>query len=503
MRRGVLRTLLLAAGCAALLPACFSGTTTIIDTSDFLVTGRTLSFFTALQVDPRSEDSAGPQFVVAADLDADGLNDLVSAWDQTQPVQLHLQRRNAQNQISFETVTLAGNIPVGVVAGLGVADFDLDGRPDIAVLAKRAAADGDYDCLDGSDTSDTISGIIIVYLAPADPEQSNQALAWAEAPIAVSALAGSGEGTEMPEEDGYTSMAVGDMNADGAFDLVVAHNSGCDFEGGQVLIFTNLGPTSVRDGVWRVDPVPDELLVAEVKSVALGDVDRDGDLDIVSTRPEAGTMNVRWYRNPVIDVIDDYHISNGQWQLGTVGQMSTGADIVRMGDVDGDGITDVVVRSTGGRVVQWFKGPTDPTTLPLRNIPWQVYTLAEFVERTPEGIALGDLNMDGQLDLVAAAEGGVAWFDPEGDSALYNQWIEHLIVDDAPPETTDTTSPATTDPNVTPQETPTGTTINSVMVVDVDGDGAPDIVATFDRHGLSGLSNDALVWFRSTRTPPG
>ena len=36
---------------------------------DFLATGRTLSFFQAVQVDPQSEDSAGPQFVVAEDID--------------------------------------------------------------------------------------------------------------------------------------------------------------------------------------------------------------------------------------------------------------------------------------------------------------------------------------------------------------------------------------------------------------------------------------------------
>ncbi len=47
------------------------------------------------------------------------------------------------------------------------------------------------------------------------------------------------------------------------------------------------------------------------------------------------------------------------------------------------------------------------------------------------------------------------------------------------------------------------TSINSIRVVDLDGDGANDLVATFDRNGLSGLTNDALVWFRNTRRPPG
>ncbi|RME37572.1 MAG: hypothetical protein D6788_09155, partial [Planctomycetota bacterium] len=60
----------------------------------------TRSFFTAFQVDPTAEDTAGPKFVVAADIDQDGLLDLVSAWNQSQPVQLHLQRRDAAGNIS-------------------------------------------------------------------------------------------------------------------------------------------------------------------------------------------------------------------------------------------------------------------------------------------------------------------------------------------------------------------------------------------------------------------
>ena len=54
-----------------------------------------------------------------------------------------------------------------------------------------------------------------------------------------------------------------------------------------------------------------------------------------------------------------------------------------------------------------------------------------------------------------------------------------------------------TDPQVA-QEAATGTIINSAIIVDLDGDGANDIVATLDRSGLSGLTNDALVWFRNS-----
>ena len=38
-----------------------------------------------------------------------------------------------------------------------------------------------------------------------------------------------------------------------------------------------------------------------------------------------------------------------------------------------------------------------------------------------------------------------------------------------------------------------------VLIVDLDGDGFNDIVGTIDRVELSGLTNDALIWFRNDR----
>ena len=159
---------------------------------DFLATGRTMSFFTAVQIDPRSEDSAGPQFVVAEDLDGDGLMDLVSAWSQNQPVQVHLQRRSALGAMRFESLILAGNIPVISVAGLAVADFDNDGHQDIAVLAKDTGLSG-ATCLDSkAPQGETagLNGLIIIYFGSDDPANVNQSLAWSEVQVGASSQDG-------------------------------------------------------------------------------------------------------------------------------------------------------------------------------------------------------------------------------------------------------------------------------------------------------------------------
>ena len=127
--------------------------------------------------------------------------------------------------------------------------------------------------------------------------------------------------------------------------------------------------------------------------------------------------------------------------------------------------------------------------------------MAEFTERDPEAIAIGDLNRDGQIEVIVAAEGGVAWFDAKGAPTLFDQWIENMIIDDRPSGDGDT-DPATTDPNVKPEDVAGTTLINSILVTDLDGDGADDLVIPLDRSGLSGLTNDALVWLRNNTPAP-
>jgi hypothetical protein len=488
--------------------------------SDFLDTARTLSFFSAVQIDPRSEDSAGPQFVVSGDLNGDGLMDLVSAWDQSQPVQIHLQGRTAGGGMSFETLTLAGSIPAVAVAGLAIADFDQDGRPDIAVLIKESLLVG-AGCLDSEQISEGLQGLVTLYLGPTDSNQVNQALAWQEVRVEVSLLQGEGDTGLTPEIGGYTSMAVGDMDVDEDMDIVVAWNSTCGGGTRSALIFTNNGPGPVRDGTWAATGIPDSFPTSgsHIKDVALGDIDDDGDLDVVATFPDALTMNVRWYRNPVIDIPDDYHLTGGGWQVGMISQIATGADVLAcvpgdtsgepgsvahrgLGDIDGDGIVDVVVRSTNGGLIQWLRGPEGPTTSPLRAIPWQVYTIAEFPDLVPQALALGDLNFDGRLDAIIAASGGMAWFNSAAAASVYDQWTENLIID-SDGYSVPSTDPTAIDPNVDPAQVTEGTSINSILFVDLDGNGANDFVATLDRHELSGLSNDAIAWFRNTQRPPG
>jgi hypothetical protein len=499
--------------------------------SDFLETGQTdSSLFRAIQVDPRSEDSAGPQVVRAADLDGDGRLDLVSGWNESQPIQLHFQRRTNAGEVYFRTVPLGGTTPVARITSLEVVDVDNDGRPDIVVLVKDMGIAGycdpkrpDCDPTENNGIIDgAFMGEIVVFFAPADPVNAP----WTPVELIASRLAGAGNRTDLPEVGGYTAMAVGDVDGDGDPDIVVAFNAaepllstpGSFQPSGQtppgvVDIYPNPGGAAARQQAqWQRTTIHTGLVyqnlpetAVAIKDVKLLDVDRDGDLDIVCTYPDAASRNVRWLVNPLEIATTPGDILRDWGEPCPIGHVQTGADILALGDIDRDGVTDVVVRSTKGLLVQWFKCPNLPSYSFLRT-PWQVYTLAEFVDRAPSAVAIGDISGDNTVDAVIGAEGALVWFNPLGPNRLYDRWRENLIIDDSPPEPADADATSglntdqllqlLTDPQALP-EPRTGTIINSVLVVDLDGDGDLDVIATLDRTGNSGLTNDALVWFRS------
>ena len=610
------------------------GTGGVIDPTDDTPAGEaTRSFFTAFQIDPTAEDSAGPKFVVAGDVDQDGFIDLVSAWNQSQPVQLHLQRRDAEGNISFRTVTIAGTTPTAIMAGVELGFINNDAFPDIVVLVKATGIVTLCPPVQPGEPPSIISnteGEIVVYFNPANAGLVPDGDSWDEM-ILVNPFVqdrwihnqfpGIEEedfetGKTSPEFNGFTSLAVGNIDGRQGDEIVVALNPGdCETLGQKpptntVDLWINpSGAASEDSAQWGVPGLPSltrgvpiSLLsdAPSFRDVILNDVDDDGDLDVVATVSNAISQNVRWVRNPLVAhnaggpsgfaavssgnvpgvsvcdggvndeaaclsnsdcpgvadgscvggncvggenpgsdctaadqcagveagrcVIGTWWYFDDQWEERPIGQLDTGAEVATMGDVDGDGFDDIVVRSREGQIIQWFRRPSalvvspefppsDPT--PDRfNFPWPVFTMTEFVDQMPEAVALGDVTGDGQLDLLAAAQGAVYWIDRTPAPTVFDPWSPNTIIQDSPATTADPASASgsgsgggtTTNPTQTPgsgvgvEQVDTDTSINSLLVVDLDGDGRTDVVGTLDRRTGTGLSDDRLVWYRNTRT---
>ncbi|HET9680194.1 MAG TPA: FG-GAP-like repeat-containing protein, partial [Gammaproteobacteria bacterium] len=261
----------------------------------------------------------------------------------------------------------------------------------------------------------------------------------------VSVLLGDGAGNFAKEPRffmGYGSpysVALGDVNADGDLDAITA----------------NLGPDSISvllgDGAGGFGTKTDFTVGDSPRSVALGDLNADGDLDVVTANDDS------------ISVL----LGDGAGGFGSKTDFPVGnfPHSVALGDVDGDGKLDVVTANYGSSIsvllgdgAGGFASKTD-------------FTVGDF----PRAVALGDLNADGDLDVVTAN----AQFDSPGDRN--NDTVSVLLQTN--------TAPVADDGALTLDQNTVGH--GTLVATDANGDALTYSLVDDVQHGTVTLVDDA------------
>ena len=195
------------------------------------------------------------------------------------------------------------------------------------------------------------------------------------------------------ELNGIHGLWTGDINADGAQDLVAGSIMGPLFPKSLAWFETPArGVASFNRHVitkGNADGRPHYLDTA--------DLNGDGRTDVLLGDSGGGTFT--WWENP--------GRSDQFWTKHQIAK-ENGATNLRAADVDRDGKVDVVGSCGHGKGVFWFQGPA-----------WKKHVIDADL-RDPHALAIGDFDSDGDLDVAAASFTAliVRWYRNDGKGSF-------------------------------------------------------------------------------------
>ena len=363
---------------------------------------------------PRGISDSAATSMVSADMDADGDVDLVAVVGSPRDVASRIAWfENTDAQGSFQESPLAAVARVDSPSVVTV-DISDSGRPDIVswsyssgITRKENLGDGTF-----ADTSPLSGGrlrAISSALGDVNGDDNTDILfagrhgriAWFRHLRDPSTL----EIQQVTDHAGYVfAITTADVDGDGDYDVISGGFE--DFSPHNVFWFENLG----RGGFASARLVTEE----RTRAVAAGDIDGDGDTDIVSSA--SGSFNLAWFEN--LDSRGNFGEANGL--EGSVDRILS----IAIADLDADGDADLIAASRTS--IDWYENQNGKGKFGSR-----------IIIASHEGVSLPsshavfarDFNRDGKIDLVFANKDRLDWYKNNGQGGFEETRILEQSVD--------------------------------------------------------------------------
>jgi hypothetical protein len=207
---------------------------------------------------------------------------------------------------------------------------------------------------------------------------------------------------DVPATRNQREVALGDVDQDGDVDILAAVGLGV----GRISLFENDGGEFIERAI--VDE-PDDALVSTL--VQALDLDTDGDLDIA-----CALVNIGGGPSLLLLLAND-----GSGAFSEVDRLETDESVFKAGDVDSDGLQDIVAIASNLRVF-FIRGAEIVRS--DRSFP---------SESSISFGAFADLDADGRLDLIGAAylglASGIHFYWNSGDGTFVRQALSDLPAD--------------------------------------------------------------------------
>ena len=316
-----------------------------------------------------------------ADVDGDGLPDIVVAHDLPEPrgaISIHFHPGTEAVRQPWPSLILSG---MHTTEGARAADLDGDGRPEV-IAANQSAP-------------------FTLWFPPEDARQLRVPDLW--------------QRVDLPDHLGH-ALEVQTFQLDGRY--------GPDVVAGRDDLWWMATPSDPRDPTaWTRYPISGAELgpKAKVKTILFADMDADGDSDVFIT----STVGTYWYENEGLS-----RDPTEPWTSHKIDPNKLNFGALR--DLDGDGLEDVVVGNDAagseGGFLRWLK-----RMHPTQN-EWKTFDLPVPPRIKIKSAAIMDVDGDGSRDIVL---GGTSpkpgfstaiWLRATGQPGDPDtRWIDHEI----------------------------------------------------------------------------